>query len=96
MSRPDPAAAMNGVGTGHICDSCNKRIQHGDKAGLYATWYDEGGWTPRRTWCLDCCPESVDPSTEGADEAILVGVFFSHRLAGIRVRDRSTPEEERC
>ena len=96
MSRPDPAAAMNGVGTGHICDSCNKRIQHGDKAGMYVTWYDEGGWTPRRTWCLDCCPESVDPSTEGADEAILVGVFFSHRLAGIRVRDRSTPEEERC
>ena len=96
MSRPDPAAKLNGVQTGHICDRCNKRIQHGEKAGLYATFYDRGGWTPRRTWCLDCCPESVDPSTEGADEAILVGVFFSHRLAGIRVRDRSTPEEGRC
>ena len=96
MSRPDPATAMNGIGTGHICDQCNRRIQHGDKAGMYVTWYDEGGWTPRRTYCETCCPEAVDPGTEGADEAILLGVFFSHRLAGIRVRDRSTPEEERC
>lgn len=92
MSRPDPAAALNGVQTGHICDRCSGRIQHGDKAGLYATWYDEGGWTPRRTWCLSCCPEEVDPETEGADEAILIGVFFTHRLAGVRVRDRSRPE----
>ena len=97
MSRPDPAAAMNGVGTGHIFDQCNRRIEHGEKAGMYVTWMENANdWMPRRTWCLDCCPESVDPSTEEADEAILVGVFFSHRLAGIRVRDRSTPEEERC
>jgi hypothetical protein len=89
MSRPDPAAALNGTGTGHICDQCNKRIQHRDRAGLYATWYDEGGRTPRRTWCMDCCPEEVDPGTEGADEAILVGVFFPYKLAGATVRDRS-------
>jgi len=89
MSRPDPAAAMNGVGTGHICDSCNKRIQHGDEVGLYATWYDEGGWTPRRTWCHGCCPEEVDPETDGADEAILLGVFFAHKLVGVTIRDRS-------
>ena len=94
MSRPDPAAAMNGVGTGSICDSCNRRIQHGDKAGMYVTWYDEGGWTPRRTWCLDCCPEEVALSTEGADEAILLGVFFSHRLMAVTVRNRCFPGQE--
>jgi len=94
MSRPDPAAALNGVQTGHICDSCNKQIQHGDKAGCYATFYDRGGWTPRRTWCLDCCPEEVDPGTEGADETILIGVLFSHRLVAVTVRDRSLPHQE--
>ena len=95
MSRPDPAAAMNGVGTGSICDRCNRRIEHGDKAGIYATWYDEGGWTPRRTWCMDCCPEEVKPGTDEADEAILIGVFFNHRLAGVKVRDRNRPKVER-
>ena len=90
MSRPDPAATMNGVRTGHICDRCNRRIQHGEKAGMYVTWYEDG-WTPRRTWCMDCCPEEVDPGTEGADEAILLGVFFSHRLVAVTVRDRSYP-----
>ena len=91
MSRPDPAAKLNGVQTGHICDRCNKRIQHGEKAGLYATFYDRGGWTPRRTWCLDCCPETVDPSTDDTDELILLGVFFAHRLVAVTVRDRSRP-----
>jgi len=91
MSRTDPAAALNGVGTGHICDRCNKRIQHGDKAGCYATFYPEGGWTPRRTWCLDCCPEEVDPGTDDADEAILLGVYFASRLVSVTVRDRSHP-----
>jgi len=94
MSRPDPAAVVNGVRTGHICDSCSRRIEHGDKAGLYATWYDEGGWTPRRTWCLDCCPAEIDPGTDDANEAILLGVFFSHRLVSTRVRDRSQPQPE--
>jgi hypothetical protein len=93
MSPLDPAKALNGVQTGSICDSCNRRIHHGDKAGMYATWYDEGGWTPRRTWCLDCCPETVDPGTEGADEAILLGVFFSHRVVSVALRDRSLPAE---
>ncbi len=91
MSRLDPAAAMNGVDTGHICDRCNRGIEQGEKTGMYVTWYEGSGWTPRRTWCLDCCPEEVDPDTDGADEAILIGVFFSHRLAGVRVRDRSRP-----
>ncbi len=94
MSRPDPAASLNGVQTGHICDSCNKQIQHGDKVSMYATWYDEGGWTPRRTWCMKCCPGSVDPGTEGADEVIVEAVFWSHQLAGVRVKDRSRPIEQ--
>jgi hypothetical protein len=89
MTRPDPAEALNGVQTGHICDKCNRRIENGDKAGMYVTWYDRGGWIPRRTWCLSCCPDEVDSGTDEADEAILLGVFFSHRLAGVRVRDRS-------
>jgi hypothetical protein len=89
MTLLDPAAALNGVGTGHICDRCNRGIQHGDKAGLYATRYEGRGWTPRRTWCMDCCPEEVDPGTDGADEAILVGVFFAHRLVSVTIRDRS-------
>lgn len=85
---------MNGIDTGHICDACNRRISHGDKAGMYVTFYDEGGWTPRRTWCLDCCPEEVDPGTDGADEAILIGVLFSHKLVSVTVRDRSQPVTE--
>jgi hypothetical protein len=95
MSRQDPAAAMNGVGTGHICDSCNRRINHGDEAAMYVTWYDCGGWTPRRTWCLECAPLEINTSTTDSDEAILVGVFFSSRLVGVRVRDRCRPEEPR-
>jgi hypothetical protein len=95
MTRPDPAEALNGVQTGQICDRCNRRIEHGDKAGMYVTWYDEGGWTPRRTFCQTCCPEAVDPGTEEADEAILLGVLFSHRLVGVRVLDRCRPKKSR-
>lgn len=84
---------MNGVGTGHIWYRCSARIQHGDKAGMYVTWYDEGGWTPRRTWCPDCCPEKVEPGTEGADEAVVVGVLFAHRLVSVSLRDRSLPTD---
>ncbi len=93
MRHPDPAAVLNGVQTGNICDSCNRGIQHGDKVSMYATYYERDGWTPRRTWCMECCPESVDPGTEGADEVIVEAVFWSHRLAGVRVKDRSLPRE---
>jgi hypothetical protein len=94
MNRPEPAADLNGVGTGNICDRCNRRIQHGEKTAMYATWYDRGGWTPRRTWCMDCCPETIDPATEGADEAILVGVLFGAELLSLSVRDRNLPRME--
>lgn len=89
--KPNPAESLNGIQTGYICDACNRRIDHGDKAGMYATWYDEEGWLPRRTWCLECCPASVDPGTECEDEVILMGVLFSHRLVAVTVRDRSRP-----
>jgi len=42
MTRPS-AAALNGVETGHICDRCNRRIQTGNKAVVYATYYDADG-----------------------------------------------------
>jgi len=89
MSHPSPAAALNGVRTGHICDRCNRRIQHGEQAGMYVTWYDHSGWTPRRTWCMDCCPEEVETETGGTDEAILMGVLFSQRLISVHIYDRS-------
>jgi hypothetical protein len=49
ITRPDPLATMNGAESDHICDPCNRRIEDGDKTGVYATWYDEGWWTPRRS-----------------------------------------------
>lgn len=89
MARPDPAAVLSGVETSHIYDSCNRRIQHGEKAGLYATWYDERGWTPRRTWCLDCCPETIGgKDEERVNEVILKGIFFANQLISASVRDR--------
>jgi len=88
MSRSDPAVALNGVQTGHICDSCNKRIRSGDVAGLYATWNNQLGWEPRRTYCCDCCPDDIQPATRGTDEVILTGIFFSHRLVSIETRER--------
>jgi hypothetical protein len=93
MTRPNPAAALSGIQTGNICDSCNRRIDHGEKAGMYVTWYDREGWLPRRTWCLDCCPETIDPSTEGTDEAILIGVLFGHRLISLKIENRKPAEE---
>lgn len=92
MSRPDPAAVLNGVRSGPWCDSCNRRIQHGEKAGLYATWYEKSEWTARRTWCLNCCPEEMDPATDSGDEVLLIGVFFSCGLVGLRIRDRCRSE----
>lgn len=94
MSRPNPAAALNGVQTGPWCDGCNRRIDHDDKVGMYATWYDTSGWTPRRTWCSNCCPEEVEPGTDGADEVIIEAVFWAHRLVGVSITDRNRPTEQ--
>jgi hypothetical protein len=56
---------------------------------MYVTWYTEDGWTPRRTWCMDCCPEEVDPGTDGADEAILTGIFWDHQLVSVETTARN-------
>jgi len=74
-----------------MSNSCNERLQYGDRAGLYCTWYDEWGWGPRRAWCMDRCPDEVNPGTDGTDEAILLGMFFADKLVGVTVRDRSRP-----
>lgn len=94
MSQQDPASALNGIQSGPWCDSCNRRLAQGEEAGMYATWYEQRGWTPRRTWCVECCPESIDPGTENADEVIVEAVFWGHRLVGVRVKDRNPPLDE--
>ena len=91
MSRLDPATAMNGVQSGPWCDLCNRRIDHGDKADMYVICHEDGGWTPRRAYRLDCCPETVGPGIDEVDEAILLGVLFAHGLVEVTVRNRSGP-----
>lgn len=56
---------------------------------MYVTFYDTGDGRP--DGCLDCCPKKVEPGADGADEAILDGVFFAHKLVSVTVRDRSRP-----
>jgi hypothetical protein len=89
----EPARALNGEQVGHICDSCNARVRTGDKVRGYATWYNGDGWVLRRLWCGDCGGTVISEGTEGADEVVFESVFWEHRLAGVNVTDRSTPEE---
>ena len=89
MSHPDPAAAMNGVRTGHICDRCNTRIRTGDLVRAYATHYDRDGWVLRRVWCEGCGKTTIGEGTDGGDEVIVEAVFWNHRLVSVEVRDRS-------
>jgi len=92
MSRPDPAAAMNGTRTGHICSGCNKRVRTGALVRGYVTYYDRDEWVLRRLYCDSCGDRTIDRGTEGADEAIIEAVFWNHRLAGVCVLDRDLPE----
>ena len=85
MTRPSPAAALNGVQVGHICDRCNRGIRTGDKAVAYATYYERGGWTLRRVWCNGCA-ETTGLSTDGADEVVVEAVYWSGRLVGMTAR----------
>jgi len=91
MNRQSPAAALNGVETGHICDRCSRRIRTGDKAIIYATYYDADEWVIRRVWCDDRGSTTIGLPTDGADEAVLVGVYWSGRLVGVTAVDRSKP-----
>ena len=90
MTCPSPAAALNRVQAGNICDRCNRRIRTGDKAVVYATYYDADGWVVRRVMC-DCGSRTIGLPTDGADEVIVEAVYWSGRLAGVKTVDRSRP-----
>lgn len=87
--RSNPAKALNGVKSGHICDRCNKGIRTGDKAVAYATHYDSDGWVIRRVWCDECGSREIGLPTDGADEVVVEAVYWSGRLVGIESVDRS-------
>lgn len=89
MTQLSPAAALNGEPTGHICDRCNRGIRTGDKAVVYATYYDADGWVIRRIWCSDCGSTTIGLPTESADEVVVEAVYWSGRLVGVTTVDRS-------
>ena len=91
MTRPSPTAALNGLQVGHICDRCNRRIRTGDKAVVYATYYDADGWVVRRVMCADCGSTTIGLPTDGADEVLVKAVYWSGRLVGVKTVDRSRP-----
>jgi hypothetical protein len=86
MSRPNPAKALNGVQSGHICDRCNKRVRTGDLVRAYATHYDRDGWLLRRVWCAECGETDIGEGTDRTDEVILESVFWDHRLVSVKMR----------
>ena len=88
MTRLSPAAALNGVQCGNICDRCNRGIRTGDMAVVYATYYDSDGWVVRRVMC-DCGSRTIGLPTDGADEVIVEAVYWSGRLVGVKTVDRS-------
>jgi hypothetical protein len=89
MNRPSPAAALNGVEVGNICDRCNRGIRTGDMAVVYATYYDADGWVIRRVWCDDCGNREIGLPTDGADEVVVEAVYWRSRLVGVKTVDRS-------
>ena len=89
MSRPNPAKALNGVRSGHICDRCNKRVRTGDLVRAYATHHERDEWVLRRVWCEECGKTTIGEGTGVADEVMVEAVFWDHRLVSIRVKDRS-------
>lgn len=91
MTHPDPAGALNGIESGNICDRCNRRIRTGDKAVVYATYYDDDGWVIRSVWCDDCGSTTIGLPTDGADEVLVNAVYWSGRLVGVKTVDRSRP-----
>jgi len=53
---------------------------------VYATHYDQEVWVLRRLWCDECGETTIQEETDGADEAIVEGVFWEHRLVSVEVR----------
>jgi hypothetical protein len=91
MSRLSPAAALNKTRSGNVCDQCNRRIRTGDKAVVYATYYDADGWVIRRVWCDECANREIGLPTHGADQIVVEAVYWSARLVGVTTVDRSQP-----
>jgi hypothetical protein len=89
MAHANPAKALNGVWSGHICDRCNKRVRTGELIKAYATHYERDGWMLRRLWCEECGETTIGEGTDGADEVMVEAVFWNHRLVSVEVRDRS-------
>ena len=89
MAHTNPAKALNGVRSGHICDRCNKRVRTGDLVRAYATHYDRDGWVLRRVWCEECGDSSIRKEANGADEVIAEAVFWDHRLVSVEVWERN-------
>jgi hypothetical protein len=89
MSRSNPAKALNGVRSGHICDRCNKGVRTGDLVRAYATYSDRDGWLLRRVWCDDCGETTIGEGTDGTDEVMIEAVFWNHQLVSGEVKDRS-------
>lgn len=90
MSHPSPAAALNGVQVGHICDRCNRGIRTGDLVRAYGVYYEDEGWLIRRVMC-DCGSRTIGLPTDGADEVIVEAVYWRGRLAGAKTVCRSRP-----
>lgn len=88
-----PTEAAQNTRVGGICDRCNAGIRTGDPARFYTTLYPDSGWLLRRVWCADCGESKVDPPTGGADEAIGEAIWWSHALLGVRIIDRSDPND---
>jgi hypothetical protein len=84
MAHANPAKALNGVQSGHICDRCNKRVRTGDLVRTYATHYEREGWVLRRMWCEECGETMIGEETDGADEMILEAVFWNHKLISMK------------
>lgn len=93
MSHPDPAKALAGERIGNICDRCNRGVRTGEVTQFYATYYEETGWKIRRFYCRECGISSIGSGTKEADEVVAEAVFWNHRIADVRVNDRSPPEE---
>lgn len=83
-----PRLALEGAETGHLCDRCNRRIQTGDLARGYATWYEGDGWVLRRVWCEQCGATELGRGTDGTDEVIVEATFWKHQLISVLIRDR--------
>jgi hypothetical protein len=89
MAPANPAKALNGVRSGHICDRCNKHVRTGDLVRAYATHYERDGWTLRRLWCEECGESGIGEGTDEADEVIVEAVFWEYRLVSVEVRAAS-------